>query len=711
MKPARLMPLALFLLLLTSGINPLQAQTLGQKAAPIANWPCEYCFKEAFVESKLTLDLARISGDSYRFSHYTALERELHAFAGLELFSVEKDAAYLNATLENAGLDALFFRGNYGRWGEYRLRVKHREIPLRRQQDLVTPFTLTASPPHPQLALPGNWDLSQKTDTTSWRKFKLGTDWHRSQLDWQSQLGKWLSYRLDYQRIKQQGNKESAAAWLTGSSYLPLPVEQHIDLLSGSLSYRGNAWHSSLHYRLSRFDNQLTSVTFANPYPLLAPGADTGQLALASDNKAYKLALKANYNFSPDTWLKTHAATGEHSQDNRLLPYSSNPLLNRAPGQTAFKGKLTTRDLSVKLGSRLTSKVSVDARYRYRQRDNRSTRLQLTPVVTDTFTGNAARNFPRDRQRRNLTLGAQWRFAPGQLASLKFSHNSLKRNFSNITDSTTDRLTAKLTLNSHKGWQILLGAGFSERDGEQQKRYPEYLSYYLVGQTPGLVPYHQANKQQSNIKTEIRSPARHKLTAGLSGQYRRIRYDSNTFGLQKNRLLDLALDLHYPLNGHDSIHAYLRREKLAADLAVSQGSPGLHWLARNRDHVMQLGVNFSYTRLLDGKLDFSFDGQYSNGNSYTRLASGDNAPALDDLGLSQLPKLDSDNIRLALSWSYRYSPKASIFLLYRFEKQLSDDYALDKIAPGSVPDLLTFGAGSYNYHVDYFGLRLNYRLF
>ena len=92
------------------------------------------------------------------------------------------------------------------------------------------------------------------------------------------------------------------------------------------------------------------------------------------------------------------------------------------------------------------------------------------------------------------------------------------------------------------------------------------------------------------------------------------------------------------------------------------------------------------------------------------LAESEGKNRVSSSGLqSAYPELKSDRKTLSVSASYAFSNSLSFKAGWLYEDYSSDDWALDGIEPGTIPNLLTLGQDAYDYDVNVFMLSFTYR--
>jgi hypothetical protein len=73
-----------------------------------------------------------------------------------------------------------------------------------------------------------------------------------------------------------------------------------------------------------------------------------------------------------------------------------------------------------------------------------------------------------------------------------------------------------------------------------------------------------------------------------------------------------------------------------------------------------------------------------------------------------LPKLSSTLDSFRLSGLYRWSERVETTFNYRFERFFTADWALQDVAPDTLPTVLTLGAAPYDYNVWALGIGFRY---
>jgi hypothetical protein len=102
-------------------------------------------------------------------------------------------------------------------------------------------------------------------------------------------------------------------------------------------------------------------------------------------------------------------------------------------------------------------------------------------------------------------------------------------------------------------------------------------------------------------------------------------------------------------------------------------------------------------------VDLQLDYARAEGNTKIDVTSGAG-------GQSRFPDLESTLDSLRLKLLYRWSDKLDAVLRLRYESFSAEDWALQGVAPDTLPTILTLGAQPYDYEVWMFGIGVRYRI-
>jgi MtrB/PioB family decaheme-associated outer membrane protein len=660
-------------------------------------WRCQYCPQAEASDVRLKVHVGTADEEVYRFANYSGLENQSQIFLDGDIKMQTPDGQYWTTDFRNLGLDSLAFESAYGLQGSHRIGLDVLKIPIRKYDRLLTPFTLNGT----QLQLPSDWQQSDDArnfqDPGQYQQFSSGTDWERLGLDLKLNWDDHLSFDSRFQRWHKTGTQESSVAQLLHASYLPLPVDQTIQDLSASIGYQQANWLLSLTTTYSRFDNEFDSISFDNPYSPLVPGSDLGQLALDPDNHSLKFNLNGRYNYARAASVKFNYSFAELTQDQAFVPYTTNiNLLSMLP-QADLQGKVQTSDFSLQLNHRLSQDWTGRIKYRHRERDNKTTALLLSPVITDVYLAADLMTLPYDFTTESADTSLEYRPMIGHLLSVGYEHEQKQRNLQAVHTSSEAGFNAHYSATLTPTWMLKLGAQRLNRDGSA----PEKFDYLGVDENPLMRRFNVADRVQDKAKVQIFYTPLEQVSATVSGQYNHQDYDASELGLTDNRQKNINLDVNWHPNLTLDISLFVQQEEITTHMAGGSNFSSPLWQAQNLDEIFSYGGSLALRNLLDDKLTIFINFDLADANTDINI----NQAGTDD----KLPQISSLWSHSELKLVYQYSPQTDISFSYQYQKFTSADFAIDGVVPGSLPNLLTSGTQSNNYDVSYGLLSIGYQ--
>gem|GEM_PF-2904657 len=662
-----------------------------------SDWQCEYCTFFKGTETTTRFTLANLSDDAFRYAHATGIEEGTSAFIDGQVIYFGESAEHFNLDYSHIGLDSAALHSTYGVYSQYQLSFDYLDLPIRQYKNLVTPFTNAGDK---NLDLPAGWLFFNGNNPVavnpSWSQLDLQRDWQQLKINWQHAIDESFDYQIKVHQVENSGIKAFSAAQIWNATYLPYPVKHKTQSLNAQLSYQLDDFRGTFFYQLSEFDNGIDSLTYPNPFDSLVSGSETAQIASEPDNKAYKVGLTLNYQLQENSWAKLTASTGRLTQDMPFSPYSTNPLLNTDLPQDTLGAKVDTTLLSLRVYSRLSPELSLKARYRYHDQDNQSEQRVYQPVIADSFIGESVTNLPYDYQSGKFSLGGDWRFLPGQLASVEFRTETRKRNFSKVEESDNEGLVGKLRLQHDSGIQLNTSISRFERDATQINM----VDFLTVEENPLMQRYNQADRDEDKIKLQFLVNSWQPVSASLTAEYLDLEYTESEIGLQENRKVQYGVEFNWQVVEDINFALYLINEQSDIDLASSQGPNVSDWFASSNDTIDNVGLSLQLANLVDQQIDLSLEYNHADATSEINVNSS---------SANRMPTIKSDWTTAALKVDYHYSDEWRFQIGYQLDKFDSDDFAIDNVLPGTVSNLITFGAESYNYDVDYFSISFTYQ--
>ncbi len=686
---------ALALLIALPGTVHAQADT--------SNWECEYCPFEEGYRASYEAGATYVSDDAARFGNATGYD-EKGGYANLDGEGAYASDGYrLNWYLEDLGLDSRVAELEGGRQGSYGFYIGYRELPYRLFDTTSTVFSPSATD---TLALPQSWVPSGTTAgftqlDSSLRKQNIQSD--RQIIDVGAD---WLPTRhfrfyADYRRQNRDGVDTKAGSSFTQSSLLPRMIDYETDQIDLGVRYQAAKGSVTLAYYGSFFTNRNSSLTWDTPFTTV-PGAQQLRQAQQPDNEFQQVSLSGAYFANLwDTVVAFSAAVGRGEQNSDFLPYTINPDINAGPlPQSSLNGEVDTGNYALTVTARPTKRARLKLSYRYDERDNQTAQSEWTRVIVDLLnSGDPTSNVPYSFKRSRLNLSADVRLGSTLRASAGYDRTELDRDFQEVAEQTEDAGWGQVRWQPTAGFDVRARAGAAERNID---RYDESVGQSL-GQNPLMRKYNLAYRYRKFAEVTmsaamIDSPFSVSATVLAADDS----YTQSRLGMTDGSELRATIDFSYAISDQSSAYLMFGTEEVDATQLGSEQSAEADWRADHEDTFNHLGLGIRWRQLTE-KLDLRLD--YSHGSGDTSIG----VSSLSFGGMSNLPDLESTLDSVRIEGLYRWTERLDATINLRFESFSTEDWALQDVAPDTLPTILTLGADPYDYDVWALGIGFRYR--
>jgi MtrB/PioB family decaheme-associated outer membrane protein len=669
-----------------------------QPAVP-EGWTCQFCPFESGLSSQWSLGSGFVSDDSGKFGDYTGLgEHEFYAIAGGELRYWGDSGSYWELLVDDLGLDSRSLALDGGQPGIYRVRAGYDEIPKYSFDGALTPFMGVGSS---SLSLPAGWVEAGSTagltalnqslhrfDVVRQRKtLGLGLDWLASAN---------FDYRADYRREERTGQQLMAGSFATLSAWLPAPVDYVTDELELGMSRTWARGTIDVTYFGSNFSNRATALEWQNPFTPLAAGADFGRLGLAPDNSAHQLLIAGHYRVSSGTHVSASFASGELEQDDVFSAFTVNPNI-ASPNlpRTSLAGNVETSRLALDVVSQPFNRLRLAARYHRDERDNKTAQAVYDYVLTDLAPAGARINIPYGFDRSSTSLSADYRLPFGLRLKAGVDRDVHERTFQARSSSEEDSIWAELGVRSFDWVQATIGVADRSRVGS------DYRSVDLGAgqQNPLLRQYHIADRDQRIAELDVTLVPHERVNLLLRAERTRDEYPGAQLGLTQGISRYLSFDASVELSTDLNAYAAWGREDVEFDQAASQrfGTPDWYAMTEDTTNTRSLGLTKS---ALDERMRLQLEYSASRSRGVTQMRVG--VPA------SEFPDFTTSLNALSLRVDYDISESLAIRIAYRNERYSSADWQIDGLRLTTLANILTFGAQSPAYNIDWLTVSFTY---
>lgn len=673
------------------------------EAAPpdTSQWKCERCPFASGYRAEISAGGTFVSDDAPTVGDATGYDEE-GGYANVDGRGLLATGTHrLGWFAEDLGLDSRVAEIEGARPGAFDYRLSYRQLPRHRHDDTRTIFTRS---PGNVLTLPPAWTFAGTTAGFTDLAASLvprDIESERSTLELGGQYLPTARFRLfaDYERQENDGTRILGAPYFTNSSLLPYHYDYRTDQVDAGIRYDSDRGYLKLAYYGSFFDDRFDAARWASPFTT-APGAEQSALAESPDSDFQQLTLTGSYRLALlDTRIAISASLGEGRQDDALLPYTTNPNLAPDPlPRSSLDAKIETTHLALTVVSRPLPKARVKAAIRYDERDNRTAQLTWSRVVADTFlSGEPELNVPYGYERLRLNLSAEYELSETLRLSGGYDYTELDRDFQEVAEQNEDTGWGRVQWRPTAYLDVSARGGISRRG---VNGYDVALAASL-GQNPLLRKFNLAYRyREFGELTASVSPPHWPVTIGAQATYADVSYSSSPLGLTGSDELHVALDINWAVSDKASVYFAGGFDDVDSRQAGSSTFSTPDWRADQSDRFYSLGGGIHITGIAD-KIDLQLD--YSRAVGDTRIAvTGGSGP-------ERFPDLESTLDSLRASLLYRWSEKVETSLQLRYESLPTEDWALEGVAPDTLPAVLTLGAAPTDDEAWMAGVGFKYR--
>jgi MtrB/PioB family decaheme-associated outer membrane protein len=569
-----------------------------------------------------------------------------------------------------------------------------------------------------------------------------------------------------YERFAQgaSGLTHLSDLFLVTGAELAEPINYRTTVLDVGIGVYKKKWLADITYNFTNFDNNNLALTWDNPFRITdatatnAGGAalvagdngfnrgrfGSGLLSMTPDSQSHDFTVNGSVELPMHTRFSAAVTYGLVTQDDAFVPYTLNSALNNlafagAPAALGIDvtnpadlparnldGDVRTLAMSYQLTSKPVKPLTVTAKYRYYDYDNKSKQI-LFPGYPG-FGESYWRTFKND-------VGGTAN--DGLVINEPLSYT--RQNAEVILDY---HVIKPLTLSLDGGWELWdrenlriddtqelsIGGGFIFKPIKMASLKGSYkfahrsVAGYVPGNTPaeadgtgsnpealGLVNYDWADRKRHKADLRLQVVPIQSITLGVSGQYLSDEYGrDNRFGLKKAEVIVGALDAAFSPTERMTFYANYTKEyrksriqngakddpfdvagsTLDDAFATDNFNPFNYWNSNIHDKTDTVGIGAT-VQLIPDKLvlDTSYNLSFSKTefNNFNPNAAAANAAGFAD-GAKLANAVAQDwptvrdrlhEVRMNLAYSFTKNLKAGITYLYEWYKL--DDFAWENM--------------------------------
>jgi MtrB/PioB family decaheme-associated outer membrane protein len=551
---------------------------------------------------------------------------------------------------------------------------------------------------------------------------------------------------------------------------LPETIDYRTTVLNvGAGVYKKN-WLADAEYTFTNFENKVQSLIWDNPFRLDSAEATTanngvgnpfnrgrsalGEISLAPDSQSHDITVSGSVQLPLHTRFSGTISYGWVTQDSAFDSYTLNNAIIAtnvtgtplAAGlslpQNSLNGKVATIVQSYQLTSKPIDPLTITARYRYYDYDNRSDNI--------TFPGYSAFGDSFWRTEKNDVTAGQDALVRNEALSFTRQNAELAVDYHLFKPLTVmvegfwegwDREQLRIDGTTDLG----LGGGFIYKplkavNFKGNYRYSHRtVDGYKSGNTAdnpeavGLVNYDWADRKRHKADMRITIIPVESVSVALSGQYMKDEFGrDNRFGLKKSENINGALDVSYSPSEIFSIYAnYVREYRKGAmqsgakddaftgtlDSQIPAGgapfNPENYWNSDIYEKVDTFGVGAT-VQIIPSKLTLNTGYTFSSSKMDINTYNPNGVVKLANAKSQAWPTVRNRYHEIKTDIGYNFTTNLKIGVAYLYEWYKLDDFTNTAAytAGLSVENSTKFlysGANNFNYDAHVAGAYLHYK--
>ncbi|MEP7068025.1 MAG: MtrB/PioB family decaheme-associated outer membrane protein [Usitatibacter sp.] len=791
---------------------PMRATVLAVRGAvaALAFVPAAYAAEgeDAIRELTQPTSVVEVGGlyvnrDSAKFGEYTGLDKKGgYAIGNVELYGGDgPEGAFRWKVLGiNLGLDSRSLTGEAGAQGRWRVTAGYDEI-VRNFSDTYQTFwngagssTFTLPSGYPAAstrlavtnnanAILANWNNIQSPNAiagtagggpafvipANMHSFDIGTERKRGNVGVSAILAPGWEVRASVKHEEKDGTKITGVniGRFSGvSALLPEPINSTTDQFEAGVSYAGRQAFFNAGYYGSLYRNDVGLWTVENPGANNAVLGNIARLQSYPDNQMHQLNVGGGYKFSPATRFSFSGSWARLTQNENFIdsPAGSTWVVP----ESSAHAKVINSSFLARLTSRVMKELTLNAAYKYDDRDNRTpvaifrTTAGDTPGASTEFS-----NEPVNRKVNQLNLDADYSLGRGQAVKAEYEYQKIHR--SSTAEGSPFRADTSYDNTLRVQYRRTLDDSLTGRVSYAHSR--RHTSEYEEGDTrptsppsplpaadPLLTGFEQfflADRNRDKLRSQLNFQASDALSVQASLDYNRDHYPAQ-YGLKESKSWVFGLDGALVASKALSFTLFYTYEDMKTSmdsLAIGRGLTSTNlvphvagppcaaytnvantlpadyatdscrqWTESQGDKIHTLGIGARYRGLMAGRLELLGELTYSRARTPITVMGGtyysNGVPSSPTgnvfIAAESFSDITSELTQLRLAGVYAIDKKSSVRITYMYGRLKSSDWAYDAYAQSAlgvlaVQNFIGPGITSPNYNVNVVGVSYNYR--
>ncbi len=682
--------LALLLLCFATSTCVDAAGFKGDKAdqVKLERWQCAFCpFQQ--TPNSVTFNLRHLPKQAQQLRNQLGQQSQTDVGLSAQWRKTSEQSGQWQAQTTQLGFDSFSAKARWRGDSQQQIAISYRQLSQNLSTMQTSPYGGWSSG---QVSLPDNWqpqDQQQNFDRNDWQQPRLdGLVWRQLMLDASYPISERLLLSLQWQQQQREGYRPIAVNQLVQSTQLMSPVDEKWQKLALDLDLDFTQWDAGINYQRHRFDNKLT--TFGYDYAFVGfANLTRGESALAPDSEGNVVSGYFRLPLERGNFYLT-AGVSEHSQQQTLLPYSTNSELDSSLPQPTWHADTQVRWSKLRAQHWLNSKTRLQFNYQWQSQQLEAPQVIWQPVINDVYRAEEQPNPYYDRQFGRLELLMRWRSDSGnQLTTGYRSHHK----------------HWDWTEQSNKAYQQDYFTSFHGKVGKSS-RYDFSLTHSdqqssssIPDRFSGLVThfYPMLSKQSDRLSVRLHSPLTSRIALSWHGFGQHTDFDNLYFGLESQRSVGLGSEIGWQL----------------ADNMQVEGSA--NWSQHRSVNALTAPGNFYQTDSTTRYWRFAwqhqdlFDKRFDWGLSFERNLSR------QELDIAMATVSDSWSpyqgswYSLALNSGYSLSRKQQLQVTLRHDKAYHYSWQQDLNYSNQINDLIALDSSNQAYRITLLQLSWRYQ--
>ncbi len=562
-----------------------------------------------------------------------------------------------------------------------------------------------------------------------------------------------LSWNFEYFHENRNGTRPYGSSFgFNNVTELPEPIDYDTTQVGVVGTYGSKTGALSFGYRYSKFENNISTLYWDNPFRLTdatdsgaysSPGsgsiggAAVGVADLAPDNDMASLFASGRWRLGGNWFAGGNLQYSKMKQDDSLLAYTTNTAIHgenfdgslfdptnpaNLPARTADR-KVDVLNFNGDLGTRFGDDWSLTFRARYYDYNNKSPRIEFPGYVRYHAVWEEIARITVPYAYTSQDLGAElgWDFTDNANLSLSYTLKSWDREFREVKSSDEDVIKASLDwkLGQITTLRASIERGDRSIDGyEPEAQEATFVEPEGVNNQPTLRKYAQAAREYTaySLMAQFLFSEAFNMSVGVTS--RNDDYPDSEFGLTGDEVTQYSIDLAWTPDETNTFYVFGHISDRTVDQADRQSGAtpstrtidswfvtfdeandtfGLGWTKKADKWTFDLSGSYIKS---DGSADFT---AFPGGLPLASPGAGLPArTAAQDIGNYEDFKLTTAKVKV----DYAITGNTKVGIWYLYEDYSADSFITEGLV-NYLPGALILNGNNGDYQANLFAVTMS----